>query len=177
MHRSLLRGATLQDRIHGLSPTKPSVNCAEYGAVAFPFLIKHLNDRRQSVAMRRVMPANVGDACYCIITQQLYALPDGYRGSFYRKGSDGELHERPVSMVDLFSHQSLTAWLEKRKGKSLTEMQIEALSWVIEKERAIGARTKDDENEFLAPLETRLKSLKASLSKSTERNAPPIGAG
>jgi hypothetical protein len=44
-------------------------------------------------------------------------------------------------------------------------MQIEALSWTIEKERAIGARTQDEENEFLAPLEKRLKSLKASLPK------------
>jgi hypothetical protein len=76
----------------------------ENGATAFPFLVNHLKDHRQSVAMRRVIPHDVGDACYCIITRQLYALPDGYGGSFYRKGRDGKLHERSVFSIDLFSY-------------------------------------------------------------------------
>jgi hypothetical protein len=53
----------------------------KYGKEAFPQLVAALGDNRQSIALRRVLPSTVGDACYCIIMQQVYALPSDYRGS------------------------------------------------------------------------------------------------
>ncbi len=49
-----------------------------YGKDAFPYLLKHLDDQRQSVAFRRVLPSTVGDACFCIIRDQVFNLPKDY---------------------------------------------------------------------------------------------------
>src|SRR5690606_6100810 len=76
-----------------------------YGVAAFPHMVKHLDDNRQSVAFRRVLPSTVGDACFCIIRGELIPLPEDYEMSIARAGADGQLHERPLySGRDVFDH-------------------------------------------------------------------------
>ena len=140
-----------------------------YGKLAFPYLLKHLGDKRQSVAFRRVIPHDVADACYCIIRSQVFLLPESYHGSFYRKGADGENHGRPYFLKPaLFTPQTIESWLAERRDMTLSEMQIEALQWLIEKEKEIGFQNKEDKKKFLYPLERQLKKVERRLNKDTK---------
>lgn len=132
------------------------------GKRAYPKLLEHLDDNRQSVAFRRVIPHDVGDACFCIIRNQIFPLPQDYRGSFYRTGSDNTLHARPFFLKPaLFDRRTLPKWLDERKDKTLRDMQIEALSWLIAQERTIGFRIEKDKADFLYPLERRLEEIES----------------
>ena len=139
-----------------------------FGAEAFPYLLEALDDKRQSVGFRRVLPSTVGDACFCVIEDQLYALPDNYRGSFYRQGKDGAQHERPVFLKELFSPGTIREWLEERPGRSLEQLQLEALGWVLNEEEKIGAATPDDQRKFLRPLRTKYAELKKQVEEKKQ---------
>jgi predicted DCC family thiol-disulfide oxidoreductase YuxK len=132
----------------------------KFGAEAFPLLLASLDDKRQSVAFRRVLPSTVGDACYCLITRQLYELPREYSRSIYRRGADGRQHERPIFGHDLFDTVDLRQWLAARKDRTLRQLQIEALGWVLSEEEQIGASTPDDEKSVLEPLRAQYRMLK-----------------
>jgi hypothetical protein len=159
------------------------------GFAAFPYLMEHFEDARQSVAFRRVMPSTVGDACRCIIMRQVYALPEGYSqtASLFRKGADGELHEQPVWSRQIYEGVGVRQWLTDRKGRTLQDMQIEALEWVLEIQKSIGTRTKSERDEYIAPLETQLTKLKRKAEPGgaanggqpdrTETNRTPPAAG
>jgi hypothetical protein len=146
------------------------------GVAAFPNLVQHLDDKRQSVAFRSVIPHDVGDACFCIIREQVFSLPKDYRRSYNRTGADTKSRPRPYFIEPvLFDHSTLPKWLEQRKDKSLREMQIEALTWLIEEERKIGFRNEEDKRAYLDPLERRLGEIKAGKPlteprKKAERN-------
>lgn len=139
---------------------------SKFGLEAFPLLLASLADDRQSVAFRRSLPSTVGDACYCLITRQLYALPEDYSGSFYRHGADGELHARPVFSKDLFSYDNLKGWLASRQGRPLSELQLEALGWVLAEEELIGVATPEKETEYLAPLRAKHAALKKEIDSA-----------
>lgn len=135
-----------------------------YGKTAFPQLLAHLDDPRQSVAFRRILPATLGLACYAIIEDEVYPMPEDYRGSFYRTGADGKAYERPLFVkAGLFDRSSVAAWLAAREQKSLLEIQIEALGWLIEEENRIGYPAENDREQFLYPLERQLEQLKRLL--------------
>jgi hypothetical protein len=70
----------------------------KFGIAAFPELIAHFDDPRQSIAFRRVLEHTVGLACYSIVQGQVYALPREYydNSSFSRKGADGKFHDQPL---------------------------------------------------------------------------------
>ena len=132
-----------------------------YGKEGFPYLLKHLHDSRQSVAFRRVLPSTVGDACFCIIREQVFNLPFDYEGSIYRTGVDGESHPRPCFFKPvLLSYETIEPWLNERKNKSLSDMQIEALTWLIEEEKKIGFVNEEVKYLYLYPLERQLKEIK-----------------
>lgn len=134
-----------------------------YGREAFPQLLARRGDRRQSIPLRRIVPHDVGLACYCIVEDQIYNLPRGYRGSFYRRGADGELHQRPHFMAPgPFDETTIDAWLDARRDRSLTEMQIEVLEWLIEQEKAIGFSGEAGREDYLVPLERQVERLRSS---------------
>src|SRR5687768_16566729 len=126
--------ATIRELIEKLAsplPHDPVVfDAAErleaFGAEAFPYLLDSLDDQRPSVPFRRVLPGTVGDACYVLISRQLYALPPYYPGSFFRSGAGGSLHERPVFSKNLLTPANLSGWLAARQGRTLPELQLEA---------------------------------------------------
>lgn len=138
----------------------------EYGKEAFPQLLAHRHDERQSVAFRRVLRHSVGLACYSIIEDLIYNLPEDYPGSFYRTGADGEMHARPRFFAPgIFDASTVEQWLKDREDKSLTELQIEALEWLIAKEEAIGFAADADREQILVPLQRQVSRLKAARAR------------
>lgn len=148
-------------RVIAYEAIKKLMSC---GKRTFPYLIKKFDDNRQSVAIKPKIPITVGGTCYHIIEQMIFDLPEDYQGSYLRIGADGQYHNRPYSLgQDLFTWDTIEAWLEERKNKSLEEIQIEALEWMIEREKEIGFQNKEDMKEILTPLEKQLK-IKESIS-------------
>jgi hypothetical protein len=133
------------------------------GYPAFPKLVASLEDRRQSVTMGRYNRSDVGMACRVILRSQIYSFPEGYAFGFFRKGADGKEHENSYYADRDFFGNDLGAWIMARKDKSLLGIQIEVLTWVVERERDIGAATEEDRQGYIVPLEKRLDELKRAL--------------
>lgn len=137
---------------------------AQYEKEAFPYLLRYLNDKRQSAPFRSVIPHDVGDACYCIIRRLIYKLPVDYPRSFYRKGEDGKSKERQYFLKeDLFNKLTVADWLSKRKNNSLKEIQLEALEWLVEEEYKIGFAQEKDKEVYLYPLLREVENLRMEL--------------
>jgi hypothetical protein len=145
-------------------PYKAAWQLRKFGAEALPLLAKGLSDKRGSAPFLRVRDQTVGVACKSIIIDMIYALPDSYPGSFYRKNVDGELSERPVFFKHIWGSigedEKLVRWLEDRKKKTLKEIQIECLTWALGIEKQIGAVDGEERANYLDPLEKRLDQLR-----------------
>jgi hypothetical protein len=137
----------------------------KFGVEAFPLLLASMNDRRQSVAFRRALPSTVGDACYCIVMWQIVDLPENYRGSFVRKGADRQSYGRPVFSEHLFDPDTIKPWLAARSGRSLPELQLEAVSWTLERELNIGVQNEADEKTYIAPLRSQCEKLRLQIAE------------
>ncbi|MFG0250995.1 MAG: hypothetical protein ACF8OB_19100 [Phycisphaeraceae bacterium JB051] len=134
------------------------------GFSAFPTLCQYLDDERNAISSRAISSSTVGETCFQIIAIHLYSFPIPYTGSMIRQGSDGEHHFRPYfGKITMFEKSNIQQWLEKRKSKSLTELQIEVLQHVIEQEKKIGSFDLNDEDIYIKPLVKHLASLSASL--------------
>ena len=132
-----------------------------YGRHAFPYLLNHLDDRRQSIAFRNEIPHSVGLSCYRIIEMQVLRLPKDYHVTYQRAGTDGEIHTSPsFAEAELFQ-PDITTWLAEREDQSLADMQIEALEWLIEREERIGFPTEQDREWFLYPLQRQVERIRA----------------
>lgn len=107
---------------------------SELGKHAFPYLLKHLDDNRESVELQRLnRRQTVGEACYCIIVYQIFSVPPDYFVPVVRTGADGELHQRPFSVEQgIFDSSSITAWLKQREADPLAALQVEAIEWLVE---------------------------------------------
>lgn len=155
-------------------PYKAAWKLRKFGAEALPLLVKGLNDKRGSVPFLRVRDQTVGVACKSIIIDMIYALPDSYPGTFYRKNVDGELSERPVFLNHIWGNigedEKLVRWLENRKKKSLKEIQIECLTWAFGIEKQIGAVDAEERAKYLDPLEKRLDQLKKEAAQDLDGN-------
>ena len=151
------RNAELVKQVHSTAN-----ELEKFGMAAFPHLIAHLDDSRQSVPFRRVLPSTVGDAFLSIVMRQIYALPNGYSdtASLFRRGADGKLHEQPVWSKQIYDGIGAHKWLTDRKGKSLRELQLEAIEWVLKIQKEIGARTRAERDEYIAPLEAQVARLR-----------------
>ena len=145
---------------------------SEFKDIAFPFLIEHFEDKRQSINFRNHYLGNsVGNACYWIIYFQLQDRPSDYSEYGYqRKGRDGEYHTKPYWEGTPFdSEGGIKQWLEKNKDLSYTQMQIKCLDWLLEKEKSIGAD--DAESYFIniLPLEIRIFERKLEAGENVEQ--------
>lgn len=132
----------------------------EFGVVAFPQLIAARDDPRFSYSASYAAWVNhsVGEACYFIIESQVDFYGYGYKA---RKGSDGQPHSKLRFMwTNYHEKKQLETWLAERKGKSLAELQIEALEWTIAQEQTAGFSDKEQEDSILDPLMKRLRELK-----------------
>ena len=134
-------------------------------------LLKHLDDNRRSVPYQAVASRNqtVGHTCYHILRQQIFALPkDYYYEGYWRDGADGEGYRTPYFYEtnglkpSLFDRSTIRKWLKDREKKTFQEIQIEALTWILNKEKSIGFPTESDKKRYLYPLERQLKKIKDS---------------
>jgi hypothetical protein len=131
----------------------------EFKALAFPLMIEHLEDKRQSIAFRNhSLQQSVGDACYWSIYYQLLDTPSEYSSYGYqRKGRDGELHVKPYWRKNVFDEAGgLKKWLADHNKLSYVEMQIVCLNWLLEREKQIGASDAESYFENILPLEVRI---------------------
>jgi hypothetical protein len=144
----------------------------KFGSIAFPQLMAHLDDPRQSVPFRRVLPSTVADACLSIIMRQVYALPNGYSetASLYRRGADGKLHEQPVWSRQIYDGVGARKWLTDRKNRTLRELQLEAVEWMLKIQKEIGARTTAEREEYIAPLEAQVTKLRREADPGSAAN-------
>jgi len=126
-----------------------------YGRSAFPLLLKHMDDRRQSVAFRSVLPSTVADACFCIIRGQVESVPGAWRGH-QRKGPNGQYVQRPVFLT----RPTIRRWYDKREDWALVQMQMEAVEALLAAERKAGFADKKQEEEIVAPYLARLQELR-----------------
>ena len=136
------------------------------GKQAFPYLLEHLDDNRESVELQRLnRRQDVGDACYSIIAYQILDIPPDFAMSIFRTGADGKSHQRPCSSAvqDLFDSSTIAAWLKQREAEPLVALQVEALEWLLEEENKIGYPDSKSKSEIHDPLVRHLESIKAGL--------------
>ena len=119
------------------------------GLRAFPFLAERLDDSRYCVTMDDgPAPVNVsvGQVCRDLIRAQVQPYgfwPEGY-------GDPRGKPKRPTfTGTFLGSKKEALRWWEKNKGRTLYQIQLEALDWVIAEEAKRPRDFKDEEGEFL----------------------------
>ncbi|WP_425397551.1 hypothetical protein [Aeoliella sp.] len=144
----------------------------EYKQLAFPVLVEHLDDKRQSINFRNHHMGNsVGDACYWNLYYQLQDRPEGYsRYGYMRKGRDGENHVKPYWEGTPFDEAGgIVKWLKASAKLNYTEKQIKCLKWLLEKEKKIGAA--DAESYFINILPLEIQILERRLENGEDVQA------
>lgn len=132
-------------------------------------LSKYFDDSRTAISMRAVSHSTLGDTCFEIIEMILFNFPKGYAYGYNRRGKDGKSHQNPYySHEKLFTKDNFPQWLNARKDKSLLDMQIEVLEYVINAEKKIGFRSIADKNNYLKLLENHLQKLQLKLNVKSQ---------
>jgi hypothetical protein len=153
----------------------------EMKEAAFPVLIDHLKDKPYSSSISTAIfrSLSVGEVCFMIIEGQVDLAGMRYKA---RTGSDGKGHTHTGYFSQYCkdgsdSRDGLARWWKEHENKSLKEMQIEALEWSIERERAIGFPNEKDREHYLNPLVKMLADLKRPVGQSNamrERNKSEV---
>lgn len=138
------------------------------GYPAFPKLVARLEDRRQSIAISRHERQDLGTACLVILRDQIYSFPEGYRFGYSREGADRQSHVNSYYADREFFGEDIAPWITARKDKSLLEIQIEVLTWVVERERGAGAPTEEERQEYVVSLEKHLEGLKEKKERAAK---------
>ncbi|MCY2984161.1 MAG: hypothetical protein NTY15_11085 [Planctomycetota bacterium] len=107
----------------------------ELGPKAFPFIIPHLDDKRYSLTAdggAADVNFTVGQLCFSAIDLQLQPYKTYSRG-------EGDPRNRPrrphyLSKLDLRDPEKTQNWINSLENKTLLQLQIEVLEWVIEAE-------------------------------------------
>jgi hypothetical protein len=139
---------------------------------AFPVLLEHLDDPRQSINFStHALGNSVGDACYWIMHVQLMDRPPNYGNYGYaRTGRDGKSHPNPYWASSPFDDAGgIKPWLETHAHLSYREKQIRCLQWLVQKEKEIGARDPDSYFETILPLEIQLLTRQKESGKAVEQ--------
>lgn len=143
------------------------VQLRKIGPRAFPALIERWNDERYCVTTFHRLSeyshnATAGGVCQMTIFDQLqpYSIwprsEDDPRGKPKRPGYASKF---------LVSQQEARAWWEKNKQKTLFEMQLEVLDWVIAEEAKRPGDYSDVERQFV-------RDIRAELLKRREPMQP-----
>lgn len=128
------------------------------GIEAFPYLLKNVGDKRYCFTMdvgSTDFNLSVGSACLDIVRSYLEPF-----GSF-AKGEGGPLTRavRPqyVNHFKLSDRKSAEQWWNARKTKTMRDLQIEVLDWVIGKERENGKKYSKEEITYIEDVLTKLR--------------------
>jgi hypothetical protein len=139
-----------QDEVDGIRRKLMQV-----GPLAFPFLIERWKDERycRTIEVAEYVNQSVGEVCRDIVSDQLQ--PYGVSQAGYADPRGKPLRPDYMGMF-LGSQESALKWWEKTKDKSLSQMQLEALDWVIAEEAKRPADFKDKEQGHLQALRKKL---------------------
>lgn len=142
-----------QERVH-LARSK----LVELGPLAFPVLVESEKDERYSLTTCNDLSGwynneSVGHVCRTIILDQLQ--PYGY---WQDVGDDprGKPHRPSYPGQFLNSQEAAKAWWEKHKEKTLYQMQLEALDWIIAEEAKRPRDFTDNEKQALQKIRKKL---------------------
>lgn len=135
---------------------------------AFPQLIEHCDDKDYSTSVASTIFEHwhnwtVGQSCREIVASNLQ--PYGTLvTSALRQNPAGRLHRPHYCFANLRTREQAAQWWKARQNKSLRELQIEVLEWILAEEQKEANKYADD----IALLKPRLETLK----KSTEPLKP-----
>ena len=130
-----------------------------HGKSAWPVLFANLDNNTPSTPTAATRgPHTVGEKCYYILRRQITSYPRGY--PYAKISADGDL--------DFLWDHDIQAWLEERKERTLTEIQIEALQHVIKLER----EKYDADASVIEQLNERLAHLRARSDSDEPSGAP-----
>jgi hypothetical protein len=134
---------------------------------AFPFLIERWNDNRYCITISEGLNGycrnqTVGKTCKMIVFDQIQPY-----GNWQGVDSLGLKYVwRPSYPAEfLASKEDAKKWHEKRKNKSLFEIQLEVLDWVIAEEAKVPKLYEDKEREFLQKTRKELVERKKPIAR------------
>lgn len=139
---------------------------------ALPFMVEHLEDKRPSIHFRNhSLGHSVGDACRWNIYFQLQDRPDDYSEYGYqREGRDGKNHPKPYWEGSPFDEAGgIAKWLEANRKLSYTEMRIKCLTWLLDREKKIGASDAESYFVNILPLEIRILERRSELGQDVAK--------
>lgn len=140
----------------------------EAGRDAWPVLLQHLDDKRESIPSMEVTgPDTVGRQCHSLLSAQVVDLPEGYVQSKMRKGKDGEWHETP-GMYYSFS-PDLKSWFLNRGDRTLNEMKLEVIKDVLRMNDEIGYPSIEEKNRIRGLLQQQIKLLEDRRTKDEKQ--------
>jgi hypothetical protein len=133
----------------------------QLGTKAFPYLLAHIDDERYSFvgdSGPTDQTWTVGKHSRDIVRSQVEAYSNWWSFSAGAEDEDPRSRERRPSYCAQFFKDKKTAaaWWEKHQSKTLYEIQVEALQWVIAEE---ASKPNDFSNEEKKYLDSKLKEL------------------
>jgi hypothetical protein len=138
------------------------------GVKAFPFLIERWDDRRYCLTTSDLLSGycqnrSVGKVCQKIIFDQIQ--PYGCLPSLGDVDPRGKPLRPSYPERFLSSKEDAKRWFEKHKDKSLVEIQLEVIDWVIEKENKQKKNYPDSERERLQEIRKEIMDSKKPLPR------------
>jgi len=128
------------------------------GSQAFPMLIERWDDKRYSLTVANGLSGwcrnqTVGKVCQTIIYDHIQ--PYGYWQSIGRDPRGKPLRPRyPEEFIS--SQETARIWWEKHKDKTLQQMQLEVLDWIIAEEAKQPKKYVDRERQYLQQVHQKL---------------------
>lgn len=138
------------------------------GLRAFPFLIDRWDDKRHCLTISVGINGyhrnqTVGKTCKMIVFDQVQPFaPWGMRGEPERRKKP---YRPDYPARFLSSKTDALKWCEEHKGKSLAEVQLEVLDWVIAEEGTEAEKYPAVEHEYLQGLRKNLTDKRQSLPR------------
>lgn len=142
-------------------------NLRSLGPAAFRSLIDNWGDERYcltySVGINGYMDnATVGDMCRIIMYDQIQPF-----GIWQRTDDDPRDKAKRPSYPEAFMHdqEAATKWLEEHKDKSLFDIQLLVIDWVIERESKSPKDFTDEERAAMRDIRERLVKSKKPMTQ------------
>jgi hypothetical protein len=132
----------------------------QFGPQAFPFLIERWGDEHYCLTASdgisgAFLHKTVGQMCRALIFDQLQ--PYGHWPAGYSPDRTRRPPHRPAYPDALLGSQELAReWWQKNKDKTLYQMQLDALAWVIAAEAKRSGDYKDEERKELQRIRKKL---------------------
>jgi len=137
------------------------------GIRAFPALVAHLEDKEYSYTEEysKLVSFSAGHACYRLIEAQVDIA--GAAHQFKDRKPQKTMYDGSFYYTILHNKYdgSVINWWEANKHRSLEDIQLESVEWLIGKEKELGFINPEQEQKVLEPLQVIRSGLVAKLAK------------